>query len=49
MEQTFPIKIVFLPPETPMLNPTEYLFSQLRSYIRSKVVKTKRSYADVLL
>ena len=27
IEKEFAVKIIFLPPQTPMLNPTEYLFN----------------------
>lgn len=43
------IKVIFLPPLTPMLNPTEYFFNEIKSMIKSKSYKTGASFRQLLL
>jgi transposase len=38
---------MFLPPETPMLNPTEYFFSEVKQLVRSISYKQHRAYGAV--
>ena len=47
-ENNFPIKVIFLPARTPMLNPTEYFFNEIKSLVKVRSYKSRRSYADVL-
>ena len=42
------MKVYFLPPKTPMLNPTEYFFNEIKGVIRSRSRKDKRSYYECL-
>ena len=49
LERTFNIKVLFIPPMAPMLNPTEYLFSDVKTMVRSKANKQKhKSYLMLL-
>lgn len=47
-ERTYEIKVIFLPPQTPMLNPTEFLFNDLKQMIKSKAYKSRKTVATVL-
>ncbi len=40
-EKKFPVKVIFLPPQTPMLNPTEYFFNEVKTTLKSRLYKTK--------
>jgi transposase len=42
------IKVIFLPPHTPMLNPTEYLFNEMKQLVKSKSNKHHRTHADIV-
>ena len=47
-QNKYNVKVIFLPPNTPMLNPTEYLFNEVKQLVKSKSYKIKRPYASVL-
>lgn len=47
-QKTSGIKIIFLPPQAPMMNPTEYLFNEIRQLAKSRVNKVKRAYSIIL-
>jgi transposase len=41
IEELHNLKIIYLPPYTPMLNPIEYWFNEVKSHIRQKTYKTR--------
>jgi transposase len=47
-EKDSSIKVLFLPPLTPMLNPTEYFFNEVKSMVKSRGYKTGTSYSELL-
>lgn len=41
IEELHGLKVIYLPPYTPMLNPIEYWFNEVKSNLRQKTYKTR--------
>lgn len=48
MESKKPLTILYLPPYSPMLNPIESWFGELKRIIRSKIYKTRQAMRNEL-